>query len=562
VTDDKKRYLELFVVVACATGAALWFSLSRLGFVPVPWPDGSAFFLPSIEWLSWPPKWVMHSQAAFVPSYDTASFNMMVGFPTLLGVASRLGLNALVGGALAVKLVAMIAFVAWVVMLWLLARKLFETMLVGSRERIISAVAVTVAGALDPLIRWGTLVVRTEMWISLAWVVVLVFLAQVAKRGWNFRPGDFWKLAVTLSLAAYFHFEAFFIVPGVAAALFPWSEAGVCSKSGLFRLWCARLWSVSWRVLALLSPWLIFVLWHFPLFLEQMTTQFGRLSGTNEWMRDAYGLFHSLFLSLGAAEPWPKSLNPAKAVFWLLVLALPACGVFLWAVKAGVRSSRWLPLFAGCLINLIAAFYLWLTKPEVWFITLCHTALWPLAAVAVACFGKIPSRITVVLAMIFAALSLVATADQWRRIQDGYSWSRYGRWVDCIDGVLKAADAKKIWQPHVPDVLVELSGRDKSYDLTRSLDFERQGRLARDFFHRVDAVVLSGHFRSDIDDREPGMGVLRDISGRDIERMGDGVEVPFGQWVLEARWNVRICQSGPFWAAIGIAGQGRMNYAF
>ena len=73
---------------AAFAAIALFFWASPLSFIPVPWPDDSAFFLPGIDWLKWPPAYRMHAQAPFVPSYDVANFNTMPLLPLLMGLES------------------------------------------------------------------------------------------------------------------------------------------------------------------------------------------------------------------------------------------------------------------------------------------------------------------------------------------------------------------------------------------------------------------------------------------------------------------------------------------
>src|SRR4051812_39053313 len=49
------------IPILCALG--VWFS--SLAFVPVPWPDDSAFYFVAKELFKWPPRWVMLPQAPF-----------------------------------------------------------------------------------------------------------------------------------------------------------------------------------------------------------------------------------------------------------------------------------------------------------------------------------------------------------------------------------------------------------------------------------------------------------------------------------------------------------------
>src|SRR3954463_6750855 len=78
-----------WIAAVIGTAVLFWFWRSRLAFAPVPWPHQSAFYLPGVELFQWPPRWRMHAEAAFVPSYDVANFRTMPGLPVLLGLVSR-----------------------------------------------------------------------------------------------------------------------------------------------------------------------------------------------------------------------------------------------------------------------------------------------------------------------------------------------------------------------------------------------------------------------------------------------------------------------------------------
>ena len=75
------------------TMAILTFWFSRLSIIPVPWPDDSAFYLVAKDLFSWPPRWVMLSQAPWEPSYAEWNFNTMPLFPILLGIGRAVGIS-------------------------------------------------------------------------------------------------------------------------------------------------------------------------------------------------------------------------------------------------------------------------------------------------------------------------------------------------------------------------------------------------------------------------------------------------------------------------------------
>jgi hypothetical protein len=258
-------------------------------------------------------------------------------------------------------------------------------------------------------------------------------------------------------------------------------------------------------------------------------------------------------MSLGNAESWPKILNLGKGAFWLLIVALAA-------VTITHRKSR---LIAATATAFATTLYLWVTKPELWFITLCHLTIWPWLAVSIAQYnGKMAkaARTTLLaLAGLYLLVSVVATTIQNTRISPDYSWKNYNRWIDCIEDVINRAPGpvtKKIWQPHVPDVLVELSKRQPTWDLTRTMDFENSEMLAWNLTKTLDAIIFSRHFK-----RPQNNGETPEYRGperhEDRKLLADGVESPFGPWALNrfpkeqpGRWRSEICHIGPFWAEI------------
>lgn len=503
---DSTNSIALLVIIF----TIIWFLFSRLAFTPVPWPDASAFYLPSIELFKWPPTWKMHSQAAFVPSYDIANFNMMPIVPFFLGLAMKLGLGKFLGPALAVKAVSLFVLGLLVFILWRWAR---------AKAGVVSASILAAAALFDPVNRWGTLVVRSEIWIGLAWVLILIELSK-KKRPWN--------VSLLLTFAAFCHFEAIILVPGVIAGTF----------DRKWRVWVARLWAIGWRTLVFLSPWFVYILLNFDLFQEQMTTQFGRLATENIFTSSAYNIFHSLFVSLGSPVSWPKFFNTGKAIFWLLSILL--------LIGTAVKRS---PLSFAAAIVYLASLYLWFTKPEVWFTTLVHLTIWPWVATLLIDSnfgGKLKAGIRT-LAASYAVISLLATVAQNVAVPKEYSWANFEKWIDCIEGTIGAAPGKRVWQPHVPDILVDLSIRQPTWDLTRAMDFPGSGDLAFALTAKVDAVVFSRHFP-----RGPG---ATNYTGKarteDLELLKNGVEVPFGPWALAPGWNNLVCQVGPFWAVVG-----------
>ncbi len=519
-----KRLPPLPALAAAFAATALVYFLSPLSFDPVPWPDDSAFFLTGADWIRWPPSYRMHSQAAFVPSYDVANFNTMPGLPLLFGVLNQLGLR----GSHAIRLPGMLAFAAWafLVVVWALRRGL----------RPGTATLLGACALLSPSGRWGAMVVRPEIWQGLLWTAMLMEIDGKAGR-----PSR-WRLPALLAAAAYVHFEAIIWVPGVAAAL--------ALRARAPRPAARELWAVTWRVLVLLSPWLIYALAHWTLFWEQMDAQFHRLAEAHPYLTSPHSFFHSLFLHLGNPAGYPKFFNLGKGITWgALVVSLVLC----------VRRRE--PAQIAAALGLAGAFYLWVTKPETWFTAMIHYSLWPLVAVA----GGPAARWRVVSAL--GALALLAVlgggtaVDQWRKLGRVYDWPTYRAWVDCIDSEI--GERRTVWQPHVPDALVELRSRrpertDRDY--TRASDFEALRARAEAHALQVDAIVHTlylpvanlGLEETPEEARGNHRGTARE---RDLDLLANYPWLPFRDLTalrLPDR-SLRVCHQGPFWAALTLA---------
>lgn len=488
----------------------------------------------------------MASQAAFVPEYLEANFNTMPLLPLALGLLSRLGMSDLIGPVLVTRIFSLLGLVLLVGVYWKLLQK-------NIGAGFVAAFAAAMGLLWDPVIRWGTQVVRTETWVAIAWIMILRELVTLQRPEIAKQPSrSLWRIGGWLAFGAYTHFEAIVWAPAVVVALWPFTQSKASFKTRA-RIWLFRNLEVAWKTLVFLSPWLLYVIWNFSLFLSQMHTQFFRLDQENSYFRDSYSIFHNLFLSLGNAGGWPKFFNLAKAVFWLGLLGLVA--------KTAVASkdrARLAPLL-GSAVAFAATYWLWYKKPEVWFITLCHAAFWAWFAVA---FPPVEDRrarkVWIAFASVLAFLSIATTAIQSREIPAQYNWTTYQAWVDCIDrtirlGVKDSATrpALKVWQPHVPDVLIELRARRPAYELTRALDFPAAMDRAREYSRTVDALVLSRH------------APVLEAAGRasvyegaerpdDREILKNELEVPFGTWTLEAEWRHQICHHGPFWASIAL----------
>ncbi len=538
-----------------------WFSFTCLSFSPVPWPDGSAFYLPSLSLLAWPPRWVMHSQAAFIPSYDIANFNMMPLLPALLGIGMHLGLGKLLGATLAIKFISLLGLGIWAWMLGYWTWRLTQSILLSF---ILGLVALW-----DPICRWGTLVVRSEIWIGLLWLMILMELHAFQSEDHSVLRKDsrrFWLISLWLALAAYFHFEAIILVPATSIGLFKIQN----NLQKELKNWIKRLFAVGLRTSLFLIPWGVYILAHPSLFLEQMGSQFSRLSGINSWIANPYLFFHSLFLSIGNPEGLPKFFNLAKGFFWLMVILLSGHFLYFFVlmVNKKIRSENrnQIELFLAAGVAFWTSLYLWCSKPEVWFITLCHLTLWPWLAIF---FMMKLSRSSTFSGFslgrfcvgAYAVLSLAANISIQFKMPASYSWSAYSQWVDCIERVAGDQSKKhplRVWQTSLPDVLVELSFRHPSWDLTRFLDFSEFQERAWDFLEKTDLIIMSrfGLVLSGLN------GDLSIYEGP--QRLEDPrylLEDPLRSFVTEMilkrlpseqpnQWIWRVCHVGPFFADI------------
>lgn len=517
-------YTRLLIGLVCLIVIFFW--ASTLSFFPVPWPDDAAFFLPGVEWVAWPPVYRMHAQAPFVPTYDVANFNIMPGLPLLLGLGNLVGVK----GSHGIRIFGMLAMVAWAILLilWMARRKL-------AREWVW---LIALGSVFAPVVRWGATVVRTEVWQGLFWLLILMELDSVSRSRW--------RLAVFLALAAYFHYESVVWVVPVALGLYPFGQTGrpVERLTG----WCKELFGVVWRVVVLLSPWLVYVLWHWDVFWVQMDVQFTRLAGGHPYVTSTYGFFHSLFPELGNPLPNPGFLDLGKGIFWML---LPVCVVRnLFLIPKGDSGS-------GVRLAAVAAvattFYLWMVKPEIWFTVLVHVSFWPLLVLSIPERKTTRTATRVAFSMAgFAALLILlvveigVAAEQWQKTRSHYSWGAYHNWVSCIDQTI--ADRTYVWQPHWPDVLVELGGREPQREYFRAVDFKNIDLLLEKHVQNCEVIIHSLYFPLHED---AGTGSYQG-NPRELDLYYLTEQVPFPRFsaLFLDEWQLKICHQGPFWAAV------------
>ena len=515
----------------------VWFLSTRLSMAPVPWPDGAAYYIPGVELVSSHPHWRMHNQAAFIPSYDEASFNIPPGLPFLLGVADLLGVNRAMGAEFGIRAVSILGllFLGWFV---------FK---IASRElRAGLAIMLGLAVVVDPISRWGAMAVRTEIWVALTGVFLFGELLRKEPR--------LWRISLALALGALFHYDAIILVPAAIIGLFP---EGVSRPDDLLKEWWRRLWQVGVRTLIWLAPFILYTALHFQLFIEQMGTQFARLSHGNFFIgkRAAYDAFHALFLDFGNAAGPPKFFNLGKIVLWTAI-----------AVSFGAILRKRFKHSWATGATFLSALYLWATKPEVWFVSLAHFLLWPfLACVLMDLQNNARKRTFLLLASlasIYFAVSLISTQMQSQHIAPTYSWKNYQAFEACIERQIPAYPASnyRVWELGYPDVLVDLRYLRDDLDLTRPLDFPDKLELALEKTSSYQMIIFNnyGDYPAELGD---GIyeGAPRGAQSFDGRLLLNG-RIPYGETVWRhlnqpeniSQWNFKICEGGPFWATLAL----------
>jgi hypothetical protein len=454
--------------------AALLVWLTPLAFVPVPWPDDSAFYFVAKSLFHWPPRWVMLPQAPFEPTYRIFNFNTMPLFPVLVGLGRFIGID----GSHWLKL--------WPLSAWAATGSLLAALLLREGLSAWIVLPLSLCMAFDPELRWGSVLVRPESMIGLLGLVALwAALFPVPKK---LAPRGFWDpVAAALALAAYAHFNSVHLVIPVAAAL-RWRDP-------------KRMIRVGAITALYLAPWALIVLWHWNLFIGQMTLQWGRLAVRNDWLDSMSKAASGLFQGMGQPDGWPRELDIGAWALWFTTLGALGSGLFILVRRMKNPSPRDPALAAG-LGWVISGCLLWERKPEVWFVYYIHIALW--VFLGFACLWlksharRLPLQALSVAIGFFALLFLECDVRQALALgQDpSWRWSTYGRFVDCVDEELSALATRKgapleVWCPTFPDVTVELSRRHPDWDLTRTNDFYQRVPQALEHGAKVDAVVVT-----------------------------------------------------------------------
>ncbi len=467
---------------------AAWVWASSLSFVPVPWPDDSAFYFVAHELFKWPPRWVMLPQAPFEPTYRIFNFNTMPFYPLLIGIGRFLGID----GSHALKIYPLGA--------WAATGALLGVALFRKGLPYLFCILLSLVFILDPAGRWASVVVRPESLIGLVGAALVLGMTFGFPKKYEAR-GMWDPIAALLAFAAYSHFNAIHL-------LFPALIGWKYSKQNFKAL--VRTGALS---LLYLSPWLLIVLSKLQLFIHQMTLQWNRLAIGNDWLSSPSKTLSTFFQEMGNPEPWTPGIQWA-AFFMVVLLILALTWTFLPSIIRAVFHPRENPLQENSISLLpaagwiIGAIWLWNSKPEVWFTYYFHPALWTfvgIAALKLTLEAKIVER--AVCGLILAGfLICFAKADLLQFLHlnetETWHWKTYQSYIDCIDERLTRLEAElgnpkpfQVWAPTFPDITIELSRRHRDWEFSRTNDFNERRSMAIAHGHEVQAVVVSETFR-------------------------------------------------------------------
>jgi hypothetical protein len=321
-----------------------------------------------------------------------------------------------------------------------------------------------------------------------------------------------------LALAAYSHFNAIHLI-------FPVIITWIHRPKKLFKIAaCTALY---------LSPWLLAVLFHFKLFITQMTLQWHRLDIPNSGLSSYAQAVSSLFQNLGSPTSWPKDIVYASMSMWVIFIAAilygslelnkqlirqldPTC------CKPDTSTINLLPSIAW----LLSALWIWYSKPEVWFIYYFHVAICCFSGLALLKIwqqhpnSRAPSRIIraaslVLTSLLISFISIIFIKNHLTQLKtlthtESWHWHTYSTWIDCIDQQLTAQQKFlsqqpnhpvhlrnspfRVWNPTPPDISIELSLRHPAWEFTRTNDFNNRHFLALQHGWQVDAVVVTEIF--------------------------------------------------------------------
>jgi hypothetical protein len=486
----RKCNFPLIFLVLIPICIAIWVWISPLAFIPVPWPDDSAFYFVAKDFFKWPPRWVMTSQAPFEPTYRIFNFNTMPLYPLLIGLGRFVGID----GTFLLKF--------WPLSAWALSGSLLLAAIYRRKLPFLICALIGFAFALDPELRWASVLVRPESLIGLSGMALVLGLTLGFPD--RFKPKKLWDpVAALLAIAAYAHFNAIHLIFPVIIAFFPKQPR--------------RLVEIATKTILYLSPWILTVVLHWNLFIHQMTTQWDRLAIPNDWLSSPAKAISSLFQALGSPEPWPTVLNWTSiglwivlvyAVFFELLIPFIRYGIQWWLSSEKTRSPRLEEInLKPAAAWIVGAVWIFDSKPEVWFIYYLHVALWCFIGL---CALKLwQSKDHYRLSFQIALTGLVAFTSiifgyvdltQASRMQktQSWNWNTYDDFVNCIDRRLARLEENlgsikpfRVWGPTFPDVTIELSRKHPLWEFTRTNDFMKRSALAVQHGLEAEAVVVT-----------------------------------------------------------------------
>jgi hypothetical protein len=502
----RQKLLTLWLIALIGPAAALWVWNSALSFVPVPWPDDSAFYFVAKDLFQWPPRWVMLPQAPFEPTYRIWNFNTMPLYPIILGLGRLIGID----GSHALKF--------WPLGFWALSASFLSVALYRSHLPALLSALVALALAMDPELRWGSVLVRPESLIGLAGIILVTGLSL----GWFTKKDyehSFWDpIAALLAIGAYAHFNAIHLLWAVLPVL-------------IYRP--RRLMDVGLKTTIYLAPWIFTVVLKPHLFFQQMMLQWQRLAVPNYWLSSVSSAIRSIYQALGSPNDWPLMLYVTSVGVWALIFL--ATGIFIQAVVRYLNQAyklRALPqtapqpaLSGSTEISLVPAagwvlgtVWLWNNKPEVWFVYYIHLAVWTFAGIMLLKLWRNWAREDYKnsarrlyplsgLTALLAATTSIYISTNLSQAEDlakspSWNWKTYKEFVSCVDNTLTQYAAQKaqntsssvpfkVWAPTFPDITIELSRRHPKWDLSRTNDFHARTQLALQHGLEVDAMVVT-----------------------------------------------------------------------
>ncbi|MBC7385312.1 MAG: hypothetical protein H7301_03995 [Cryobacterium sp.] len=527
-----KERNSLFLLIPFLGIAWVW--TSSLSFVPVPWPDDSAFYFPAKDLFSYPPHWIMTPQAPFEPTYREWNFNTMPLFPVLIGIFRAVGID----GSHALKLLPLAG--------WLCSTVLILNALVRDRANRFVLIGAALLLTFDPVLRWHSVLMRPESWIG----AMGVFLVIGYRFGWPHFLRErryFHPASLALWTGAMLHFNALHLVSIVIVLYF-----------GDWR----KILKIGALTAAGLLPWVCTVALHFDLFQTQMALQFNRLVGyENPWLTNLTDFENALIPDMGSPEPWPHVL---KNAFLFCVLALPllvgtAARIIQKTKNDHPQARSRVRTLTASFTWLLSALYLWHTKAEVWFTGYFHLAYWLFALLVLHEISKSPvtfpgqklSKLFSVFPLLLGGLFFYETVAQAARLSADptWRWDTYGEWVNCVDRFLvqehrrKGAPEKfRVWGPTFPDILIELSRKHPKWEFTRTNDFTSRSDLALAHGKEVDAVVVTEFYRHD---QRTSEGKLTDYpEARSVWMNWEGYFLNTLQRDPNFKPNRNLCQRG------------------